>query len=238
MPRTNRSRRTTGLPETKTARWVPGQSLRAPVSAGLPRQNLRAPVSAGCPGQSLRAPFWLWLGARGKVFVPRSALRKTLKPIVLAALLLLSLERPLPTLSRLPRKCKTPPQTKSRPKIPIARSQSPSPRAAAQKNRRPARAARRLHGPADRRRHVLGRCRLALPRNAHRRRTARKDARSVENPQGRNRRRRRRGRRLPQHPPRQKGRAHRNAFLPATFSPKCSGCFSPTRGPPASRTSS
>ena len=42
---------------------------------------------------------------------------------------------------------------------------------------RPSRSSRLLHGPADRRRHVVGRCRLAVPAGADRGRAARGDAR-------------------------------------------------------------
>ena len=64
-----------------------------------------------------------------------------------------------------------------------------------------------LHGPADRRRDVVGGGRLALPRDADRGGAARGDARRPQDPPRGDRRRRRRGGRLPQHPPGPPGRA-------------------------------
>ena len=65
---------------------------------------------------------------------------------------------------------------------------------------RPSRSTWFLHGPADRRRHVVGRCRLAVPAGADRGRATRGDARRPEDPQRRDRGRHRRRGRLSQHP--------------------------------------
>ena len=82
--------------------------------------------------------------------------------------------------------------------------------------------ARLLHGPADRRRDVVGGRRLALPRDPDRGRTARGHARRPQDPAGRDRGRRRCGRRLPQHPHGAAGRPQGDACWPPTCSPRCS----------------
>ena len=93
---------------------------------------------------------------------------------------------------------------------------------------RPARPARLLHGPADRRRDVVGRGRLAVPRDARRGRAARGDARRPQDPP--------RARPWPTSAPGPAttasawpgGSGPRERCWPPTSSPRCCGCFKPT----------